>query len=116
MDEEEINRKLQDFEAMRQTYLSVLYQKEKIEEELMEVENAVKELNNLPNDKKVYKLVGNVLIEKGKDDLIKELEERKEVLNIRLQSIGKQESTLKDRLSKMQIEIENLLKQYKETK
>lgn len=114
--EEELNKKLEEFEALRQTYLSLLYQKEKLQDESIEIENAIKELKNLGENKKVYKLVGNVLIEKNKDELLKELEEKKEIISIRLQSISKQESILRERLSKMQIEIENLLKQYKSIK
>ncbi|MEM1687966.1 MAG: prefoldin subunit beta [Nanopusillaceae archaeon] len=110
MDEEYINKKLEEFETVRQTYLALLYQKQKLEEDLIELENAVKELENLKEGETVFKLVGNVLIKKDKEKLLEELKEKKDILNIRLQSIDKQENQLREKLTILQNEIEKLLR------
>jgi len=109
MDEEVLNKKLEEFEVLRQTYLALIYQKQKIEEELLEVENAIKELENMKDDEKVFIMIGNVLVRKDKKSVIEELKEKRDVLNIRIKSLDKQEVQLRERLTSLQNEIEKLI-------
>jgi len=109
MDEEILNKKLEEFEALRQTYLALLYQKQKIEEELLEVDNAIKELENMKNEENVFVMIGNVLIRKNRDSVMNELKERRDVLDIRIKSLDKQEVQLRERLTNLQNEIEKLV-------
>ncbi|RDD52400.1 prefoldin subunit beta [Nanoarchaeota archaeon NZ13-N] len=109
MDEEIINKKLEEFEVLRQTYLAALYQKQRLEEELLEVENAIKELEGLTGEEKVFVMIGNVMIRKDKNNVLEELKEKRDVLNIRIKSIDKQESQLRERLTNLQNEIEKLI-------
>ncbi|HIP66583.1 MAG TPA: prefoldin subunit beta [Candidatus Nanopusillus sp.] len=106
----EVSQKLEQFEALRQTLYAILMQKQKLKQQYDEIENAINELEKIEPNKKVYKMVGNVMIEKDKDSLINELKEKKEVLEIRLQSLEKQEQKLKEKLEKLQDELEKLLK------
>jgi len=111
--QEEINKKIEQFEALRQTYYAILIQKQKLKQQYDEIENALNELSKIENEKTIYKLVGNVMIQRDKESLINELKEKKEILEIRLQSLEKQEEKLKDKLEKLQAELENLLKSSK---
>jgi len=104
-----LNKKLEEFEVLRQTYLALIYQKQKIEEELLEVENAIKELENMKDDEKVFIMIGNVLIRKDKKSVIEELKEKRDILNIRIKSLDKQEVQLRERLTNLQNEIEKLI-------
>lgn len=104
-----MNKKLEEFEVLRQTYLALIYQKQKIEEELLEVENAIKELENMKDDERVFIMIGNVLIRKDKKSVIEELKEKRDILNIRIKSLDKQEVQLRERLTNLQNEIEKLI-------
>ena len=85
-------------------------QKQKLKQQYDEIENAINELEKIESSKRIYKLVGNVMVEKDKESLINELKEKKEVLEIRLQSLEKQEQKLKEKLEKLQGELEKLMK------
>ena len=106
----EVSQKLEQFEALRQTLFAILMQKQKLKQQYDEIENAINELEKTEPDKRIYKLVGNVMVEKDKESLINELKEKKEVLEIRLQSLEKQEQKLKEKLEKLQGELEKLMK------
>jgi len=112
--QEDINKKIEQFEALRQTYYAILLQKQKLKQQFDEIENALNELTKIDNTSPVYKLVGNIMIQRDKESLINELKEKKEVLDIRLQSLEKQEEKIKDKLEKLQIELESLLKAKKQ--
>jgi prefoldin beta subunit len=61
----------------------LVLQKQRLDLELNESERALKTLEDVPSDAKVYKSAGAILVEKRKDDVVKELEERKEFLEMR---------------------------------
>jgi prefoldin beta subunit len=111
--EKEINEKFEQFEALRQTLYAILMQKQRLKQQYDEIDNAIAELEKLGEDNKVYKMVGNILIEKNKEAVLSELKEKKEVIEIRLQSLEKQEQSLKERLEKLQSELEKFLRSTK---
>ena len=110
MDQKEINEKLEQFEALRQTLYAILVQKQRLKQHYDEIENAINELEKMGEDKKIYKLIGNIMVEKNKDELLNELKEKKEILEIRIQSLEKQEKSLQEKLEKIQLELEKILK------
>ena len=72
----------------------------------MEVESALKELENTSE---AFKIVGTVMIKAEKESLVKELEEKKERLSLRIKSIETQENQLKEKSASMQKEVMNQL-------
>ena len=91
--------KLQLLEQSRQT-LNV--QKQNFQLQLMELESAIKELKST---RESYRIVGNVMIKKEPDELLKELEEEKQRLELRIKSLDKQEETIKNKMKSLQEEI-----------
>jgi prefoldin beta subunit len=77
-------------------------QKQRIEVEMMESEKALETLNEVTGDSKVYKSVGAVLVEKPRDAVVKELEERKEFLDMRMKVIVKQEEKTREKMTGLQ--------------
>ena len=108
--EEELEKKYEEYEKMRQAYLLIEAQRSKILQDLDEIENALKELNNLSEGQKVYLLVGNVLIEKDKKELIDRLNEEKEIFKIKSESLKKQSDLYREKLNSLAKELEELLK------
>ncbi len=65
----------------------------------------------LEGDNPVYKGAGPLLIKANKDDVLKELEEKKELSNTRLTVLGKQETRVKDNLKEVENKINTMIRQ-----
>lgn len=107
MDQQELQKKIEQYKRMQETLQYFVIQKQEILNTINETENALKELENYNG--KVYKLVGTILIEKEKEEIVKSLTEEKDILNLKLKSIEKQESSLKDSIGKLGAELQNIL-------
>ena len=97
---------LQTFQQQMQT---VLLQKESLNIQSMELDKALEELKKATTED-VYKAVGPILIKSTKNDLEKELSEKKETLELRLKSLQKQEDRIKEKLKDVQGKFEDFLK------
>lgn len=78
--------------AMEHNLHALAMQKQQFQTQLFETEGALKELANTTQ---AYKIIGGIMVAADKNALIKELESRKEILDIRVQSIEKQEKQIK---------------------
>src|SRR3989344_1700855 len=95
----EAEKKIADIQLIEQNMQNSLMQKQRFQSELLEVENA---LGEIESSEEAYKIVGNIMISAKKDDLKKELDSKKNVLNIRIKSLEKEESRLKDKANSLQ--------------
>lgn len=85
-------------------------QKQQVEIESAELERALVELKKAGPEDAVYKSAGSVLIKSNKDDLVKELEEKKELSTTRVTVLGKQESRVRENIKELQTKIEDAIK------
>lgn len=83
----------------------VAKQREIAEAELREIERTLATLEKVPDDATIYKSEGYVLVKVSKEDVKKDLEERKELLEVSLNSLRKQEEKIKEELVKVRKEI-----------
>jgi prefoldin beta subunit len=104
--EESINQ----LQLLEQSLQSFLVQKQQFQTQLVEVESALKELET---SKESYKIVGNIMVQANKEDLKKDLESKKEMLNIRIKTLEKQESQIKEKSTKLQSEVVDKIKEKK---
>lgn len=107
MDEEELQKKVEQYKKMQETLQYLIIQKQEILNIKHETENALKELENYNG--KIYKLTGTILIEKEKDETIKSLKEEKDILELKIKSIEKQENQLKEMITKLGAELQSIL-------
>jgi prefoldin beta subunit len=98
-DQEEKIEQLQLFEQNLQGFLM---QKHGIQSQLIEVESALKELETTDTS---YKIIGNIMVKAKKEDLKKDLGQKKEVLELKLKSLEKQEDRIKEKAQKTQSEV-----------
>ncbi|MFN7106208.1 MAG: prefoldin subunit beta [Pyrobaculum sp.] len=84
---------------------NVLLKKQQYEAELKEVEKAIMEIEKLPQDARVYKSVGNFLLQVDRDVALQELKERKELLELHVKTLTKQESMLREQIERLREEI-----------
>ncbi|MDQ6723969.1 MAG: prefoldin subunit beta [Thermoproteota archaeon] len=102
-----LKEQLARLQQLQQNLQAIMMQKQQVEIEKVETERALDELKKSISDDAVYKLAGPLLIKSNRDELTKELEEKKELSNTRLVVLGKQESRVKENLK----EVENKINQ-----
>ncbi|MGC9079312.1 MAG: prefoldin subunit [Nanopusillaceae archaeon] len=105
----ELERKYEEYERLRHTYLLLEAQKTELLNLLDEIDNALNELSNLKEGKKVYMLIGNILIEKDKNEVIEKLKEEKNVFMIKAESIKKQIEVYKEKLNNLAKELRDIV-------
>lgn len=105
-----LQEQLAKYEQLRQTLQTVLAQKQQLEAELSDTERALEELKKAPADASTYKIAGSILIKVPKEQLIKELEEKKELTNTRVMVLAKQEQRLQSNIQELQNKITEMLK------
>lgn len=100
---EQIVLKYQQIESQ---LTSVITQKTVISSELKDIERALNILQNVSSDTAVYKNTGFVFVRVDRDSTIKELQEKKEELEVRLQSFEKIEESLRKQFEAVKRELE----------
>lgn len=105
-----LREQLARFEQLQQNLQAILVQKQQVEIESAELERALAELKKAGPEDAVYKSAGSVLIKSNKDDLVKELEEKKELSTTRVTVLGKQESRVRENIKELQTKIEDAIK------
>jgi len=98
--EEETQNKINELQLLEQNLQNLLMQKNTFQSQLLEVENALKEIKSAKD--KIYKIIGPIMIEEKKEKVNKDLVSKKELVDLRLKSIEKQEKQLKEKYSKLQ--------------
>jgi prefoldin beta subunit len=78
-------------------------QKQAFEMEFAETESALSEISKTSDD--VFKIIGQLLIKGDKIKIKEELENKKKLLQLRINSLDKQEKTFSDRLSILRNEL-----------
>jgi prefoldin beta subunit len=99
----EAKEKVTQLQLIEQNLHTFLTQKQGFQSQLLEIGNALKELESTQGS--VYKVVGAVMVASQKDKLESELNERKDVLELRVKSIEKQEKNIKEKAEKLQAEV-----------
>jgi len=105
-----LREQLVRFEQLQQNLQAIVLQKQQVDLESSEVDRALTELKKAADTDAVYKSAGNILVRSKKEDLLKDLEERKELANTRSTVLGKQEGRVRENIKDLQAKIEEALK------
>lgn len=106
--DKETQQKLQEMQSVEQNLQNFLMQKQNFQSQLNEIDSAVEETEKTEED--VYKIAGQVMIKAKKDDVLKELKEKKKTLDLRISTVEKQENKLREKLDSFRKEIEKKFK------
>lgn len=101
---------LLQMQTFQQQLQNVALQKESLSVQNVEIEKALEELRKLKENEDVYKAIGPILVKSTKKDLEKDLKEKKETIDVRLKSMDKQETKLRERLKESQDKFQEFLK------
>ncbi len=99
---EAMQEKVRQLQMLEQALQQLLMQKQAFQLQLMETESALKELQG---KEEAYKIVGNIMVLTKKEELEKELNEKKETTELRISSLEKQETRTREKASALQKEV-----------
>jgi prefoldin beta subunit len=77
-----------------------------VELELTEIEQALSELQKVADDAIIYRSIGSLLVKTEKARVVADLNERKELLNMRATVLGKQEERLRSQIKELQAKLQ----------
>lgn len=100
--EKETEEKIGRMQLMEQNIQNFLMQKQQFQAQMIEITSALDELEPAET---AYKIIGNVMVLSNKEKLKKDLEQKKEMMELRIKSIEKQETEIKDKAKKLQQEV-----------
>ena len=106
--DEQVQEKIGQIQLIQQSLENFGMQRQQFQLQQTEMEAALSEMENSST---VYKIIGNIMILSDKDKLRKELGEKKEMLDIRINTIEKQEDKLRSRVEELQKDIMKGLEQ-----
>jgi len=92
--EKETENQIKELQMLEQNLQNILMQKQAFQMELSETENALEELNKY--DEEVFKIVGNIMIKYSKENLLKDLKQKKDLFALRLKSLDSQEKSISE--------------------
>jgi prefoldin beta subunit len=94
--------KIHRLQSIEQAVSQLEQQRQQVQAQVFEIDSAISALKGVTTS---YKIVGNVMVDAKPDDLLKELQQKKEVLDVRTQSIEKQLQKLRDSAKGIQDEM-----------
>ena len=100
--DKETEQKIAQLQLLEQNLQGFLMQKQQFQTQLVEVESALEEIKDAEES---FKIVGSIMVKAKKQDLEKDLKEKKEMLELRIKTIEKQEKNIKDRAEIIQKEV-----------
>jgi prefoldin beta subunit len=101
-----IQERLLRLQQLQQTLQSVLAQKQQVDIETTETEQALGEIQKLGDDANIYKAIGSLMIKSEKTKITTELNERKELLSTRTAVLTKQEERLRAQVKDAQTKLQ----------
>jgi prefoldin beta subunit len=96
-------------QQMQQQMQTIGAQKAQYEMAVREAKRAIEELNDVTDDAPVFMSVGTVMMEKKKEDVLKNLNDKIETLELRIKSLEKQEGMLSGKFEQLQGQIKQAL-------
>ena len=104
----ETKEKIMHLQTLEQQMQNLLLQKQNFQTQLLEIENALSELKEGSGE--TYKIIGNIMIASKREDLKKDLGNRKEIIELRIKNLEKQEEKIKNESHNIQEEVMQSLK------
>jgi prefoldin beta subunit len=101
-----VQERLLRLQQLQQTLQTVLTQKQQLELELAETEQALSELEKTDDASAIYKSIGSLLVKAEKTKVTTELNERKELLTTRIGVLGKQEERIRSQAKELQTKLQ----------
>ncbi len=102
--DEKTQHQIQELQMLEQSFQQLMMQKQAFQLELRETDYALEEVAKAKDD--VFKIVGNqVIIKSSKEEVLKEMKHKKELIDLRMKNIDKQEKEFSGKTEELRKEI-----------
>jgi len=101
-------KKIEELQSLEHNLQNFLNQKQAIQVELNEIENALTELKSTKGE--VYKILGGIMLKSDVETLKKELLDKQKIIRLRIESVEKQENILEKKTKNLRSEINQSIK------
>jgi len=105
----QVQNMIAQLQTVQQQLQMIVSQRVQLEGALKEVENAIQEVEGVDEETPIFKSVGTVLVKSGRSEVLKELNERKETIEVRIRALSRQEEKLRERLQELQNKVKSML-------
>ena len=105
---EQNNQKLQEMQMLEHNLQNLLMQKQAFHMELSETATALAEVGKA--DDEIFRIVGQLMIKSDKKKVIEDLENKKKLLELRVETMDKQEKNLNEQAEGLREEIMSAMK------
>ncbi len=95
-------QKIAQLQIMQQNMNNILLQKQQFQRQLVEVDSALAELQKT---EKAYRIIGNIMVAGKKEDVQKHLDEKKEMHELRVKNLERQEEAIKKKMEEIQSDV-----------
>lgn len=99
---------IMNFQQIQQQLQMLMLQKQNIQIQTIEIENALKELEKA-GDKEVFEVVGNIMVKKQKKELVTSLKEKQDLFGLRTTTLDKQLEELNKKARELQKKLSSYL-------
>jgi prefoldin beta subunit len=106
----EIQQRLLRLQQLQQTLQGIIAQKQQLELQLTEVEQALSELEKMNETAVIYKSIGAILVKSQKSTVMEELNEREELLKMRVNVLAKQDDRIRTQAKDLQEKLQQDLR------
>lgn len=106
----QLQEQIAKLQQLQQTLQVIVSQKQQLDMELADTTRAIEELEKAPGDAVIFKSLGAILVKKDKASVTKELSEKKELLNVRVSVLGKQEEKTREKLKELESQLQAKLR------
>ncbi|MFH1325686.1 MAG: prefoldin subunit beta [archaeon] len=97
------DEKIREMQILEHNIQNIAMQRQSFEAELSETQSALREIEKTKDD--VFKIIGQVMLKTDKEKIKGELQEKTKILEMRADSMNKQEELLSKKLDKLREEV-----------
>ncbi|MDD5617189.1 MAG: prefoldin subunit beta [Candidatus Methanoperedens sp.] len=105
----QIKNQLAQLQQIQQQAQAIAVQKNQVEINLKETDLALEELEKLETDAVVYRAIGDLLIRTERDKTKESLKEKKDTLDLRMQTLARQEERAQKRFQQLQEQLKQAI-------
>jgi prefoldin beta subunit len=105
----QIKNQLAQLQQIQQQAQAIAAQKNQVEINLKETDLALEELEKLDADAVVYRAIGDLLIKTEREKTKESLKEKKDTLDLRMQTLARQEERAQKRFQQLQEQLKQAI-------
>lgn len=105
----QIKNQLAQLQQIQQQAQAIAAQKNQVEINMKETDLALEELDKLDEDAVVYRAIGDLLIKTEREKTKVSLKEKKDTLDLRLQTLTRQEERAQKRFQQLQEQLKQAI-------